>query len=384
MSNTSNRCFRCMHEVEAGASICPFCGYRVGKQEIFAGYLRPGTLLANRYLIGNVREKNSEYAIYAAFDQHLGVVVDIKEYAPLDLVSRSDSGEISPNEEQAQLFEQIGNEFANLHHILTKFRTMPNIIQVYSLFEQNNTCYAVLEHINGITLREYLADHYGELEWSEASGMFTELLKSVTHLHQTGILHGGFSPETLLVGRDNKLKITGFATPYLRSGTGELTPCLYDGYAAPEQYENTEIGPWTDVYGLAAVMYKTLTGTMPTASNTRAFNDNLIAPDILNDHVPKNVALALMSALMLSPKLRTQTLDDLFADAVTPPRAAQRTIDLLFDHESYTQVPQRDVEQQQEEHAPKNRKIIFTAMVISLSVMMIALVIIMFFLFGGS
>lgn len=376
MLDISSRCPQCMREIEQGSSICPFCGFPVSKRQHLPNHLQPGVLLFNRYLLGNVLRYNNEYVVYAAHDQHLDVTVDIKEFFPSQLAKRSENGVVTPLEGKEEEFNRIGLDFSNLHHTLSKFRTMTNIIQVYTLFEQHNTCYVVLEHIQGVTWREYLSEHYGELEWEHASKLFLDLIRSMANLHKNGILHCGLSPETLFMTRQNQLKLADFATMDLRTQTGVMIPQLFDGYAAPEQYNGEHGGTWTDVYSIAAVLYKTLTGTMPTSSNTRAFNDNLIAPDVLNAHVPKNVSLALMSALTLAPKIRTQTMDDLFADVVTPPRAVQKTIDLHYSEEAPVVVQPEPPEE------IKTRKIILLALLVSLSVVLFGVLILMVLLFG--
>ncbi len=380
MTDSYNRCYQCMHEIKIGTTICPNCNYPIAKNLTCLNILKPGTILANRYIVGNVIEKNQENITYIAFDKHLDVKVSVKEFFPMSLATRLNSKEVIPNDKDLELFNKINSEFISIFSVLSKFRTMPNILKIYSSFSENNTSYVIQEYPSGITLRRYLSNNYGELSWSKSSSMFIELIKSMQHLHNTGIIHCGLSPETILV-ENEKLKIIGFSTIYLRTNTSAF-PCeLYDGYAAPEQYENNYCGPWTDVYGIAAVMYKTLTGTMPIASNTRSSNDNLIAPDILNSHVPKNVSLAIMSALTLSPKLRTQTLEDFYADTVTPLRSTQKQ-SIEFTNQNlkieskdfYGTIPKKP--------EIKTSKLVFITMVVSTSIVMLSLAIIMFLLFG--
>ncbi len=377
---TDHRCPQCMNIVEKKAPICPHCHYDMQKKQIDMDYLEPGFLLQDRYIVGNILHKNSESTVYIAYDQELNLVVRIKEFFPKGLVSRNTFSHLVAQENKQLVFHQMREEFLHLHQSLSKLRTLSSLVQVYSIFEQNSTIYAVLEQIKGETLRNYLSVHYGELPWEELSPMMTEAMKALHHLHKMGIMHYGLSPETIWVTQTGKMKISGFRIPSFRQRNGEIKPDLYAGYAAPEQYDELDTcGPFTDVYSLAAVMYKTLTGTMPTESNTRSYNDNLIPPDILNSHVPKNVSIAVMSALTLSPKIRTQTMDDLFADVITPPRA---TSQYSIDYSIREKQGRRENTKAEDTSDVRSRKYIFAAMGITLCVLLFASAILIFFLFS--
>lgn len=382
MNDTKKRCHQCMKEIDFAAAVCPHCGFSAKPVPADPNYLPPGTTLAHRYQLGNLLQKNAEHAIYIAYDNHLDVVVTIKEFFPPALVLRNSNGSITAIPGKKSLLLEQMEAFLALNQTLSKFRTIPSLIQVYSVFEENHTLYAVSETVQGVTLREYLFDHYGELSWSEASPLFIELIKTLSHLHKIGIIQGALSPETIYITELQKPKITGFLTPFFRQKNEISQQILYDGYAAPEQYdENQTCGPWTDVYSVAAVLYKALTGTMPTPSNTRAFNDNLIAPDILNSNVPKNVSLAIMAALTLSAKLRTQTMDDFFADVITPLRASQKTAD--FHYDKYFDPPEETEEESEEDDRAKTKQYMITALSITLSVLLISSLILIFLVFGN-
>ncbi len=380
MDSSSNRCYRCMNILKKEALVCPNCKNKIQPTFKNSDFLKPGTILSNRYIIGDVISQNHESITYIAFDQHLDAKIAIKEFFPHFLVKRSESGEISLESQKSDLFDKIKLEFANLHDSLSKFRTIPNILKVFSIFFSAGTVYVIQELPQGITLRKYLSKYYGELLWSNCSSMFLELIKSIKHFHDGGIVHGGLSPETLLV-YNNQFKITGFSTKYLRIKQKIIPYEIYDGYAAPEQYDIHALGPYSDVYGTAAVMYKSLTGTMPVASNTRSSNDNLIPPEILNPNIPKNVSFAIMSALNLSPKIRTQTMEDFYADIITPPRSSSQETEKIKIQSEFHFARSSIVPDQK--HEMKTHKVILLAMTISIGIAVFFLAIAVLILFGG-
>lgn len=383
---TDHRCPQCMTPAPQAAAFCPQCHYDMQEREIDPICLTPGSLLQGRYLIGNAIFSSRESTIYVAYDQELDAVVNVKEFVPRQFVYRNAYKELVPEEGCDQLFADMRKEFLNLHLTLSKLRTLSSLVQVYAVFEQNSTAYAVLEHVKGMSLRDYLSNNYGELSWEVASPMFVKVMKTLSRLHKMGIIHHGISPETIWVTPQSDMKIGGFSISAYQQKNGKVIPDLYAGYAAPEQYDGLETcGPWTDVYGLAAVMYKTLTGTMPTESNTRGFNDNLIPPDILNSNVPKNVSIAIMSALTLSPKIRTQMMDDLFADVITPPRATtQYSVEYVINEKLKKDREKDNDEENDSKNKPeaRSRRYVFTAMGITLCILLFASAVLIFFLFS--
>lgn len=379
-----HRCPQCMTPISQAAAFCPQCHYDMQAKEVDPICLPPGSLLQGRYLLGNAIFNSRESTIYVAYDQELDAVVNVKEFIPRQFVSRNSLKELIPEKGFDKTFADMKSEFLDLHLTLSKLRTLSALVQVYAVFEQNSTAYAVLEHVQGMSLRDYLSNNYGELSWEIASPMFVKVMKALSRLHKIGIIHHGISPETLWVTPQNNMKIGGFSISAYQQKNDRVVPDLHAGYAAPEQYDELETcGPWTDVYGLAAVMYKTLTGTMPTESNTRAFNDNLIPPDILNSNVPKSVSIAIMSALTLSPKIRTQLMDDLFADVITPPRAtSQYSVEYVINEKLKKDTEKEKEKEQKNKPEARSRKYVFTAMGITLCILLFASAVLIFFLFS--
>ncbi len=302
------RCISCMKEIGTN-NVCPHCGYIEGSP-CLPSYLPPKTVLNQRYIVGKLLSYNGEGAVYVAFDTVIEAAVELREYMPDALCDRENGGmSLVVNAGCETKYKALMSDFVDLMQRLTRVRTLPTVVQAYEVFEQNNTVYAVFEHVEGVTLRQYLNENAGEISWDEASKLFFPIFNTLAALHAAGLVHRGISPETLLVSNKGELKLNGFAVSSLRATNTELAPQLFGGYAAPEQYSsNSWHGTWTDVYGLSAVIYKSLTGTMPPEATTRSVNDNLIAPNILNPAVPKQVSNALMAGLLLSSEQRTQTM----------------------------------------------------------------------------
>lgn len=323
---------------------------------------------------------NGEGASYIAFDTVVESAVEIREYMPDNLCKRERGGvQILVDQGQEAQYKALMSDFLELMHQLTRMRTLTTVVQAYEVFEENNTAYAVFEHIEGVTLRQYLNENAGEINWDSASKLFFPLFGTLAALHSSNLIHRGISPETILLNHKGEIKLTGFSISPLRAvGTG-LSPQLFGGYAAPEQYSpNSWHGTWTDVYALAAVIYKSLTGTMPPEATTRSVNDNLIEPHILNPSIPKHVSNAIMAAMLLSPEQRTQTMIELRNQLFAPEPAASVPAPVK---KSEAVV---EVEKEEEKKTKKGIPAWAVALIVTSAVLIVALAALFLFLFGGN
>ncbi len=368
----NKRCLGCMKEI-GNNTVCPYCGYIEGTPHL-PTYLEPGTILQERYVVGKLLSYNGEGATYIAFDKSLESIVELREYLPDALANREENSSnvhiIAGCETQ---YKALMAEFIELSNMMTKFRTLTHVIQVYEVFEANNTVYAIHEHVDGcVPLRQYLMQNAGELNWQEAVKMFTPLMTTLGVLHASNIIHRGISPETILVTKRNELKLDGFCISACRAAKSELSAQLFAGYAAPEQYSTSSWhGPWTDVYALGAVLYKALTGTMPPEAMSRSINDNLLDPHTLNPSIPKQISDVIMDAMRLSPDNRIQTMREL-SNRLSQPVPVNEPIAI------------KDTEEEPEEPPKSTKKYGLVAAGVTFGVLLVIAVLIIMFVLGGN
>lgn len=311
MGENLKLCLGCM-EPKSGDGSCPYCGYS-DNAPYLPSYIAPGTILNERYLIGKLMKYNGEGALYIAYDSVTNRKITIKEYMPDTLCSRvKGSPIISVNPNRLVQYKALMSEFTELNKILAKMRTLNHINPALELFAENNTTYVVFEYIDGITLREYLQENAGELSWEEVKKLFPPIFTTLSLIHNAGLIHRGISPETIWVTSKGELKLTDFSISANRTANTEIASEIYAGYAAPEQYSSSNWqGTWTDVYAISAVLYRMLTGCMPTEAVSRIGSDNLSEPALLNPNIPHHVSKVIMGGLKLSGDMRIQTVTEL-------------------------------------------------------------------------
>ena len=310
MVNTDRLCKGCMND-NGGERNCPICGHDAASDNA-AQYLAIGTWLNNnRYLVGKVIEENGDATVYIGWDNDNNTVVHITEYLPAGLARRSaDRLTVSPNDDQGLGFNRGLDEFVQLYKGLSNLPQSTYILPVVDIFEANGTVYAVTATVSSITLKDFLIRNGGVLKWEQIKLLFMPLLSTVSALHEAGIVHLGISPETILVGRDGRLYLSGFSIKSARVANTDFAYKLAPGFSAPEQYDiSSEVGPESDVYALGAVVFRAAIGATPPDAKERLVNDKLSIPANAAETVSKGALIAIAGALKVNVADRTTSAE---------------------------------------------------------------------------
>ena len=310
--NIDNLCMSCMNELY-GEKQCPKCGYYVDSPQI-SPYLPLKTPIGDKYIIGKVISSNSEGATYMAYDVDRKSPVVIREFLPEKFIDRNmSSTEVIIKNEWKDLYYAYLRKFLNLWRSLARVRGLSALVPVIDIVEENNTAYAISEYVESISLREFLLrSQTGYLNWEKAKVLFMPVLSTLSTLHKAGIYHYGINPDNLMIGRDGKLRLSGFSINDARLEGTEFSPEQFEGYTPIEQYSyNYTEGAWSDVYGFSAVLYRALVGSAPQDAVSRSMNDQLIIPARYAEIIPVYVINALMNGLQVNPEDRTQDIEAL-------------------------------------------------------------------------
>lgn len=288
--------------------------------------LPTGTILSHKYIIHNVIGEGGFGITYSCTLKNAPSsepVYAVKEYYPDNAAHRSSDKNgyfIQPYIGKQDIFEKGKKHFLREAGILSKFSYLPHIVSINDIFEENGTIYIVMDYIDGITLKQYVEDNE-PLNIDELSTLITPVMRDISEIHRSGLLHRDISPDNLILGTDNMLHLIDFGSAgYENVGENELkTVILKSGFAPPEQYTATgKAGAWTDVYGICATMYYSLTGFIPNESILRLQKDDLPS---LSDHFATSSwkTDVIMKGLNLHPADRYQTMDELYQAFVIPP-----------------------------------------------------------------
>lgn len=241
---------------------------------------------------------------YRATDYALGRLVAIKEFFPVGCIR--ESATVQPGGEWTverfahfrQRFKEEGRTLAQLHH--------PGIVHVYSVFEENETVYLVMEFVEGVTLEEYRIARGGRLDIDESVSMIRQIGEALCVVHQAHVLHRDIKPANIIRRPNGQVVLIDFgAAREFRSGSGG-TVIFTPGYAPLEQYgQEGECGPFSDIYALSATLYHLITGELPLDAASRASGTRALpSPTQLRSEIPQAVSEAVMMGLNISSNER--------------------------------------------------------------------------------
>lgn len=322
MVNSDNLCMSCMREI-GEEKICPHCGYHINSAQI-PPYLPVRTVIANRYLVGKILEYNGEGATYIGWDLTEKKAVKIREFIPDSFTVRTSASPVLQVMRGSEaVFSELRQSFNELWTKLARLKGLSALISVNEVVEDFGTSYAIYDHFDGISLRDFLLrSKTGYIPWEKARQLLMPILSTLGTLHSSGIIHRGISPSTLIIGTDGKIKITGFCIGAARTSRSDLNSQLYDGYAAIEQYGfDGQQGTWTDIYAFGAVLYRALIGSDPIPAKERMTHDRLMVPGKFAEALPAYVINGLINSLQILPEDRTRTVEQLRAELSASPVA---------------------------------------------------------------
>ena len=315
-----NLCLGCMNYRKNAADVCPVCGRKKDTPNKHA-QLVPGSVLGGRYLVGRALGQGGFGITYIAFYLPAERKVAIKEFFPQAIsVRMADRYTVVPADTQTAdaLFRKGLDRFFKEAQILKKFADNPNIVGVKDFFSENGTSYIVMDFIDGVTFKAYLASLGRPMFLGDVLALLNPITESLEQVHAQGLLHRDISPDNIIFTDSGAAKLLDFGAARNFSLEGELrnTVNVKMGYAPPEQFQtHGKQGPWTDVYALAATVYRAVTGQKPVSALDRWYGeDTLIPPRTLGARISANAEYVLLKGLSMDTKERYRSATELFAE----------------------------------------------------------------------
>ncbi len=215
---------------------------------------------------------------------------------------------------------------------ITGYLEHPNVVPVYDIARgEDGRPVIVLKRIEGDSLETLLqsperlkSKHAVEDPFEWALRVTIQVCQALAHAHQRGIVHRDIKPENVMVGAHGEVYLLdwGIAVAMEDDGTGRFplasdattvagTPC----YMAPEMLggEKPNLGPWTDVYLVGAMLFEICTGEPPHDGTTllEIMQSVLRSPPPIPDDVPEELQAILRRALDADPDARFENIDQL-------------------------------------------------------------------------
>ena len=262
-----------------------------------------GRFLDNRYEILELIGTGGMAVVYKARCHRLNRLVAIK-------ILKDD---FSREEEFRRRFHAEGEAVASLSH--------PNIVQVYDVSSSDNANFIVMELIDGITLKQYMAKK-GTLNWKETLHFAMQIAKALEHAHGRSIVHRDIKPHNVMVLKNGSVKVTDFGIARVMSKSNTLTKEALGSvhYISPEQAKGSWVDNRSDLYSLSVVMYEMMTGRppydgeSPVAVAIKHINGGAPAPSTLNPNIPDGLEQIIQKGMALDVKDRYISATEMLQD----------------------------------------------------------------------
>lgn len=312
-----NRCYHCFETLrDRNVDTCPYCGTPLKNIEWDAKrYLKPGTILQNKFFVGNVIGKGGFGNTYVGWNEVLQCKVAIKEYFPTNLTARGEDGvtvTITASDTRGYFrsgLEQFLEEARNV----ASLQDVKGVVQIYNFFEENGTGYIIMEFLEGMDVKQILREkgNCADYEWSRR--VILTVLHTLREIHRRGVLHRDIAPDNIFVTNEGVIKLIDFGAAKSAAAGEERQRAivLKSGYAPIEQYTRTmEQGPYTDLYAVAALFYRMLTGSKPPSAPDRVRLDRMESLSAKGVQVPESAEMAITMCLYIDPQYRLQSADE--------------------------------------------------------------------------
>ncbi len=231
------------------------------------GALPAGTVVGE-YKVEAILGHGGYSVVYRARHVELERIVALKEYLPADLSIREQGTVFPRSADCTPHYEDGKRRFLEEAKRIVEFNDDPGVITCLGYFRSNGTAYLVLEHVAGMSLATLLRQREAAgrpLDERELRSLVLPLLETLSRLHKADVLHRDIKPSNILIRRsDGKPVLIDFGAAKQHAALHSKSIAPYtEGYAAWEQVGEGDLGPWTDVYAMGAVMWRVVAGGKP-------------------------------------------------------------------------------------------------------------------------
>jgi serine/threonine protein kinase/beta-lactam-binding protein with PASTA domain len=303
-------------------------------------------VLGNRYEVGDLLGRGGMAEVHLGRDARLGRSVAIK-------LLRTDLARDSTFQAR---FRREAQSAAALNH--------PAIVAVYDTGEEQvvesgggvfNLPYIVMEHIEGRTLRDVLAEGH-HLDIDAALDIITGVLTALEYSHRIGIVHRDIKPANVMLTPVGDVKVMDFGIARAMSDSSSTmtqTQAVIGTaqYLSPEQARGEQVDTRSDLYSAGCLLYELLTGRPPFTADSpvavayQHVREPPIPPSQVIGGIPESVDRIVLHSLAKGRDERYQSAADFRADveAARGGRQVNAAIPVMHGSNTTTQyMPMQD------------------------------------------
>lgn len=219
------------------------------KRERLKPLMDGGTVQAGKYRVINQLGVGGQGSAYLANDNINDQIVVLKEFIlPVHVDVNVRKSALESFENEARILKQMDS---------------PNVVKLIDFFVEDHRAYLVLEHIDGMSLRE-LVEKNGAMKEPQVKELALQMCSILSYLHSLSppVVHRDFTPDNLILQRDGTLKLIDFNVAQQVEATVTGTVVGKHAYLPPEQFRGMPTSQ-SDIYACGATLHFLLTGADP-------------------------------------------------------------------------------------------------------------------------
>ena len=219
------------------------------KRERLKPLLDGASLQAGKYRILSQLGVGGQGSAYLANDNIDDDVVVLKEFIlPVHVDVNVRKSALESFENEARILKQLDST---------------GVVKLIDFFVEDHRAYLVLEHIDGMSLRE-LVEKNGAMKESQVKELAIQMCGILSYLHSLSppVVHRDFTPDNLILQRDGTLKLIDFNVAQQVEATVTGTVVGKHAYLPPEQFRGMPTSQ-SDIYACGATLHFLLTGADP-------------------------------------------------------------------------------------------------------------------------
>lgn len=262
-------------------------------------------IISDRYEIKEIIGVGGMSKVYKAYDRVDDRIVAVKILKE----------EYLDSEDYRVRFKNESHAISLLNHI--------NVVKVYDVCFGEDIQYIVMEHVEGITLKEFISKQH-ILDWKEALIIVVQILRALQHAHDKGVIHRDIKPQNILLLSNATIKVTDFGIAGFKRG-GVRSPDENEAlgsvhYVSPEQAVGENTDERSDIYSVGVVLYEMLTGKMPFESDEdesvvlMQMSKDAVKPTELNPAIPVGLEQITLKAMQKNAAHRYQSASEFLMD----------------------------------------------------------------------
>lgn len=253
----------------------------------------PERVFADKYEVQEQIAQGAMGIVYKALDRKLNRVVALKVVHP----------HLTSDASFLQRFLREARSMARLQH--------EHIVTIFSVEQDQGSQFMVMEYFQGTNLLNRIQPNRG-LPLPEALSVTHQMAKALAYAHGHGIIHRDIKPANVLIGADNRIKLTDFGIAAALdeaplTTAGQLIGTLL--YMSPEQARDATLDGRSDLYSLGLMFYEMLTGAHPRRNLSNAAILGMLATEEKTPTVSFSSSIPTEVQTLVSDLLRYRPVD---------------------------------------------------------------------------